>query len=33
VQACALIWYSLSYIPFAQTSAKRCMRMCYEAEF
>ncbi|CAI5523182.1 unnamed protein product [Closterium sp. Naga37s-1] len=33
VQACSLIWYSLSYIPFAQSSAKRCMRMCYEAEF
>ncbi|CAI5942576.1 unnamed protein product [Closterium sp. NIES-64] len=28
-----LVRYSLSYIPFAQSSAKRCMRMCYEAEF
>lgn len=33
VQGSALTWYSLSYIPFAQASAKRCFRACYESEF
>lgn len=33
VQSCSLIWYSLSYIPFAQAAARRILRSCYESDF
>eukprot|EP00271_Cylindrocystis_brebissonii_P006878 TRINITY_DN19766_c0_g1_i1.p1 TRINITY_DN19766_c0_g1~~TRINITY_DN19766_c0_g1_i1.p1 ORF type:complete len:199 (-),score=24.53 TRINITY_DN19766_c0_g1_i1:620-1216(-) len=33
VQFSALLWYSLSYIPFAQAAAKKIFRTCYESEF
>lgn len=32
VELLALIWYSLSYIPFARAAAKRCLTRCMEME-
>jgi hypothetical protein len=28
IQYCALLWYSISYIPFAQDAVKSCFRSC-----
>lgn len=33
IQGSALLWYSLSYIPYAQSAAKRMARMFFSAEF
>lgn len=32
IQGSALLWYSLSYIPFAQAAAKRCLQSCLTSE-
>lgn len=33
IEFCALIWYSLSYIPFARAAAKKFMLACFDTEF
>uniref|UniRef100_A0A0D6R8J0 Vesicle transport protein n=1 Tax=Araucaria cunninghamii TaxID=56994 RepID=A0A0D6R8J0_ARACU len=33
VEFCALLWYSLSYIPFARSAARKFMGSCFDTEF
>lgn len=33
IEFCALIWYSLSYIPFARAAAKKFLGACFDEEF